>query len=405
TVIAVVKMTIPDDPVDEVEKMIRDHMPHPSQAGEIGVIDWVEVEEKYQRMGIATALINKTFHYIGAKKSQVVAMYLVVNPNNKEAIGLYKKTGFVKVGEQRDYFRALGIRQTWKAVRRSGLPRKDVVVAILDSGITPGHPEFEGKVLRGHDASGAWKKSVEDHFGHGTAMAGIIASNINNGVGIAGIADKVLIRPIRMSEKGTKAAFERVVRAWEAALTFENTDIILYSAGGWFDQDRSVIYKFALEQAVKKGILVLTAAPNSDNVDGPEEVELPCALANGVSGVLCIATTVTSDPFTALGDAAKLASFGMPGTNVTYPTPIRDGDVWRYAKGQGSSVAAAAGAGIAVLIKSFKNFRPQEIERILLNSTEGRVRTKAGDEMSYGLLRPEVAIKQAIAEATWSQVA
>ncbi|KAF4708949.1 hypothetical protein FOZ62_028289 [Perkinsus olseni] len=97
-VIAVVKMTIPDDPVDEVEKMIRDHMPHPSQAGEIGVIDWVEVEEKYQRMGIATALINKTFHYIGAKKSQVVAMYLVVNPNNKEAIGLYEKTGFVKVG-------------------------------------------------------------------------------------------------------------------------------------------------------------------------------------------------------------------------------------------------------------------------------------------------------------------
>ncbi|KAF4681716.1 hypothetical protein FOZ60_011681 [Perkinsus olseni] len=321
TVIAVVKMTIPDDPVDEVEKMIREHMPHPSQAGEIGVIDW-----------------------IGAKKSQVVAMHLVVNPKNNEAIGLYEKTGFVKVG-------------------------------------------------------------VEDHFGHGTAMASIIASNINNGVGIAGIADKVLIRPIRMSEKGTEAAFERVVRAWEAALTFADTDIILYSAGGWFDQDRSVIYKFALEQAVKKGILVLTAAPNSDNVDGPEEVELPCALANGISGVLCIATTVTSDPFTALGDAAKLASFGMPGTNVTYPTPIRDGDVWRYAKGQGSSVAAAAAAGIAVLIKGFKNFAPQEIERILLNSTEGRVRTKAGDEMSYGLLRPEVAIEQAIAEATWSQVA
>ncbi|KAF4652431.1 hypothetical protein FOZ61_009686 [Perkinsus olseni] len=307
--------------------------------------------------------------------------------------------------EQRDYFRALGIRQTWKAVRRSGLPRKDVVVAILDSGITPGHPEFEGKVLEGHDASGTWRKSVVDHFGHGTAMAGIIASNINNGFGIAGIADKVLVRPIRMSEKGTEAAFERVVRAWEAALMFADTDIILYSAGGWFDQDRSIFYKLVLEKAVKNGILVLTAAPNSDNVDGPEEVELPCALAHGVSGVLCIAATVTSDPLTALGDATKLASLGMPGTNVTYPTPIRDGDVWRYAKGQGSSVAAAAAAGIVVLMKSFKNFTPMKIERILLNSTEGRVRTKAGDEMSYGLLRPDVAIKQAIAEAMWSQIA
>ncbi|KAF4682642.1 hypothetical protein FOZ60_010263 [Perkinsus olseni] len=170
-----------------------------------------------------------------------------------------------------------------------------------------------------------------------------------------------------------------------------------------YDRERALFYKGVLEKAVAKGIVVLTSTSNSNGVDSQNEVELPCSLANGLPGVLCVAATVTTEPMVLAADASKLASFGVPATDVVYPTRKYDGDHWVYRKNWGSSAAAAAAAGIVVLIKSFKNFRPQEIERILLNSTEGRVRTKAGDEMSYGLLRPEVAIEQAIAEATWSQ--
>ncbi|KAF4646879.1 hypothetical protein FOL46_005056, partial [Perkinsus olseni] len=47
---------------------------------------------------------------------------------------------------------------------------------------------------------------------------------------------------------------------------------------------------------------------------------------------------------------------------------------------------------------------PEDIERMLLNATEGRVRTKTGYEMTYGVLRPDLAVKQAIAEAGSPQI-
>ncbi|KAF4710586.1 hypothetical protein FOZ62_004391 [Perkinsus olseni] len=306
--------------------------------------------------------------------------------------------------DQAVFFEALRIRETWRAVKWSGLPRKDVVVAILDSGITPGHPEFEGKILEGHDASGAWRKSVEDHNGHGTMVAGILGATINNGVGMAGIADRVKIFPIRMSHRRSTPKYAAIMQAWDAALNFEDTEVIVFACGGRYDRERALFYKGVLEKAVAKGIVVLTSTSNSNGVDSQNEVELPCSLANGLPGVLCVAATVTTEPMVLAADASKLASFGVPATDVVYPTRKYDGNHWVYRKNWGSSAAAAAAAGIVVLIKSFKNFRPQEIERILLNSTKGRVRTKAGDEMSYGVLRPDAAINQAIAEASWARV-
>ncbi|KAF4652430.1 hypothetical protein FOZ61_009685 [Perkinsus olseni] len=306
--------------------------------------------------------------------------------------------------DQEILFEALRIREAWGAVRQSGPPRRDVVVAILDSGITPGHPEFEGKVLEGFDASWSWKKSVEDHHGHGTAMAGILGANINNGIGMAGIADKVRIFPIRMSQGRSDPDYAAILRAWDAAQNSEATEVILFACGGEFDQETALLYKAVLNRAVAKGIVVLTPTANSDDTNSLDELRLPCSLANSLPGVLCVAATVATEPVILTTATSKLASFGVPSTDVVVPTRKYDGDHWVYGKSWGSSAAAAAAAGIVVLMKSFKNFTPQEIERILLNSTEGRVRTKAGDEMSYGLLRPDVAIKQAIAEASWARV-
>ncbi|KAF4646698.1 hypothetical protein FOZ61_005303, partial [Perkinsus olseni] len=104
-------------------------------------------------------------------------------PNDKEFPG------------QETFFKALRIEETWKAVRESGLQREDVMVAIIDSGIAADHPDFKGKIEKGYDASGRRNKSLADVSAHGTAMAGIIGSNINNGIGIAGIADKVKLYP------------------------------------------------------------------------------------------------------------------------------------------------------------------------------------------------------------------
>jgi lantibiotic leader peptide-processing serine protease len=96
-----------------------------------------------------------------------------------------------------------------------------VRVALIDSGIDPGHPEFAGRidtansascltgeVVTGRDATGefVWR----DTNGHGTHVAGIIAAG-DNGFGIVGVAPHVQLVVVKVSEPGrpiTPAAAE-----------------------------------------------------------------------------------------------------------------------------------------------------------------------------------------------------
>ncbi|KAF4725496.1 hypothetical protein FOZ63_030188 [Perkinsus olseni] len=169
---------------------------------------------------------------------------------------------------QEKFFQALRIEEIWDVVRQSNLPREDVIVSLVDDGVPGGHPEFKGKLLKGYGVGGAKNKSIVEDDGHGTAMAGIIAANINNRIGIAGIADKVKLRPIDDVNPITgKATLSMAMRALDAALRFKETDVLLFAAGYPYGQKTALLFKRVLEKAVKKGILFLTAASNDDDDD------------------------------------------------------------------------------------------------------------------------------------------
>ncbi|KAF4698683.1 hypothetical protein FOZ63_007881, partial [Perkinsus olseni] len=297
-------------------------------------------------------------------------------------------------------FETLRMEETWKAVRESGLPRRDVIVAIIDSGITTEHPEFHGKLLEGYDASGEAENSVQDKAGHGTAVAGVIAGIINNGLGIAGVADKVKIRPVKVAQRNY-STFDvaQWVKGWEAALNFQDTDMIVYAASSRYTPDEEALYKRLLTSAVEKGMVVLTATKNSDEVNTEAELALPCSLASQFPGVLCAAATRATNTNVLAYAASKHASFGLLGTRVWSPTHERENGKWVYSNPSGSSMATAIAAGVVALIQSFKNFTPAEIDRMLIGATEGRVKTVNGTEMDYGSLRPDLAVRRAIAEA------
>eukprot|EP00882_Tetradesmus_deserticola_P020338 GHRQ01021962.1.p2 GENE.GHRQ01021962.1~~GHRQ01021962.1.p2 ORF type:complete len:100 (-),score=31.25 GHRQ01021962.1:330-629(-) len=61
---------------------------------------------------------------------------------------------------------------------------KDVVVAVLDTGIDAGHPDLVDNVVGGLSFVG--EDPLEDLNGHGTHVAGTISAN-NNGFGTSGV--------------------------------------------------------------------------------------------------------------------------------------------------------------------------------------------------------------------------
>ena len=72
-----------------------------------------------------------------------------------------------------------------------------VVVAVIDSGICADHPDLAGRVLPGWDFVED-DAQPQDAFGHGCGVAGIIAANIDDGIGMAGVAPNALILPLRV---------------------------------------------------------------------------------------------------------------------------------------------------------------------------------------------------------------
>ena len=65
-------------------------------------------------------------------------------------------------------------------------PAGSAVVAVLDTGVDASHPDLDGNIVTGTSfvAGSSWST---DSNGHGTAMAGIVAAETDNGAGIAGV--------------------------------------------------------------------------------------------------------------------------------------------------------------------------------------------------------------------------
>lgn len=134
-----------------------------------------------------------------------------------------------------------------------------ITVAVIDTGVCMSHEDLDGRVLdNGYDFVDN-DDDPEDVFGHGCSVAGIIAANIDNGIGIAGFAPNVSILPIRVLGPNGSGSMADVAAGIVYAAD-NGADIINLSLGSFVGSQTE---KDAIDYAVGKGVTVIASAGNS----------------------------------------------------------------------------------------------------------------------------------------------
>jgi thermitase len=220
-----------------------------------------------------------------------------------------------------------------------------VLVAVVDTGVDYTHPDLQANYAPlGYDWVHEDADPLDDS-GHGTHCAGIIAAILNNGVGVAGLAQVRVMAEKVLDEEGggwASAVAVGIIHAVDCG-----ADVISLSFGGYSD---SAVLHDAIRYAYDSGVLVVAAAGN----DGTNERVYPAAYDE----VVAVAATDTSDAatdFSNWGDWIELASPGVDiySTMPTYPVYLNtQGYPMFYGYMSGTSVACPQVVGVAALLLS-----------------------------------------------------
>jgi subtilisin family serine protease len=203
---------------------------------------------------------------------------------------------------------------------------------------------------------------------HGTHVAGIIAADRTNNIGIKGVADKVLIMGVRAVPGGDERDKD-VANSIRYAVD-NGAKVINMSFGKAYSWDKKLVDE-AVKYAMSKDVLLVHAAGN-DNKNTDVEVNFPNRNYEGGG---------TADAYISVGASgwdddeelkADFSNYGKTSVDVFAPgrqinSTIPDGNA--YAKFDGTSMAAPVVAGLAATIRSYyPKLTAVQVKEIIMKS-------------------------------------
>lgn len=329
--------------------------------------------------------------------------------------------------------------QAWEISQGEG-----VVVAVVDTGIIEATPDLQANVIPGYDmisdkrlsrrdtddrVPGGWDVGnwVEENYctgwatsrphpadtttWHGTHVAGTIAQETNNAVGVAGLAHKAKVMPLRVlgSCGGWDGDIADAV-VWAAGgevpglpINPNPAEVINLSLGSSEESECSPMLQEAFDFAVGKGSVVVVAAGN-DSADAGRYTMSSC------NNVISVAATGVNG-----GRAARYSNYGKrvdisaPGGNAENTA---QGWIWQMYNGGaqrpntewfvqgivGTSMAsphvAAAAAMVQSVAKTPLNWM-QMRDLLMQTATPFAIAVPASTPMGAGILNVEAALVKA----------
>ena len=243
-----------------------------------------------------------------------------------------------------------------------------VTIAILDTGVLPGHPDLVQVP--------GWNfvdnnNNTADVQGHGTSVAGAAAAITNNGAGVAGVAGAAQIMPIRVADatgyayystiaSGVTYAADNGARVANASFSGVYASSSIQSAGNYLKS---------------KGGLLVVAAGNSGANDG----------SPATSAMIPVSATDGSDLMASWSSYGSYVAVAAPGVGIW--TTSSDGS---YRSASGTSFASPITAGVVALMMAAKPTLSSGQVESLLYSTALDLGT-AGRDIYFGYGRIDAA--------------
>lgn len=256
---------------------------------------------------------------------------------------------------------------------------KDVIIAIIDTGVDVKHQDLKEKTLAGYNVFDG-SRDVTDTHGHGTHVAGIAAAVTNNIKGIAGIAKKNKILPIKvLNEKGEGTSFE-VAEGIRYAVD-NGASVINLSLGDYYD---SRVLKEAVQYAYENDVVIVAASGNDNSGEPMYPAKYKQVLTVGA-----VNEERKRSFFSNYGNHLDVAA---PGEHIpsTFPDDY-------YVIMSGTSMAAPHVAGLAALIRSVNPRLSNEEIYDIIRKTANDLGKKGRDPYyGYGEINIEKALKEAL---------
>lgn len=298
----------------------------------------------------------------------------------------------------------------------------DISIGLIDSGVDFEHPDLAQNILSPGKSFVPGIFNTQDVLGHGTMVAGSVASN---GV-LQGVGPNIGIIPYKVFHDGGAESYwiiEAIVQAVNDRVDVINLSLGTYKAPKNKD-DKVIIkaYEKAIKFARKQGVFVVASAgsdgynidkPFKIDEDGQEVIHLP----GGMKDVFTVASTTKERTLSSLSNYGKKADMGAPGGDfgvdfkenqifdinsmilTIVPTHLKQSPIATYFGlpigydySGGSSLAAPKVAATAALIiaeyEELNGEKPSinKIEEYLIKGATNRENKVQKEQFRFGIL-------------------
>jgi type VII secretion-associated serine protease mycosin len=278
----------------------------------------------------------------------------------------------------------LNVQSVWSLTRGAGIR-----VAVIDSGVNFSNPQLRGIA---HAAGVSVIPSVDpgtrDCFGHGTAVAGLIAAQPTPNQAFTGVAPDVTIIPIKQTNTpddksgtaaGIAAGIEQAIRLHADVVNVS----IAYNAA-------TPAMAAAVADARAHSVIIVAAAGN--DAQNGNAAAYPAAYAASADNVIAVSAVDRKDQVGTFSTTGNYVTVAAPGQGVSLPASFHG----FFVNQSGTSYAAPLVTGTVALMLAAHgghgSLTPAQVKGRLETSADAPPAAVPDPQYGYGVADPLLAV-------------